>query len=127
MEPNTKGATRRLAARKYVNLFNACAGEAPSPPNCTSGSALQTLDGRVQPCVQGKGLLQSHIEISGRSCGDEYQIPAVRGHRARNRNELVLAQQLVAVALLTGAGDCRPEPVGVGKRCRIDDMHGRGV
>ena len=99
-----------------------------NPEPCfDSIEAEKALDGRVQPWVQGKGLLQSHIEISGCSCGDEYQIPAVRGHRAWNRNELVLAQQLVAVALLTGAGDCRPEPVGVGKRCRIDDMHSRGV
>ena len=81
----------------------------------------------MQPGIQGKNLLHSHIVSSGRGCGDEYQIPAVQRHRAGYHDKLVLAQKLVAVALLSSAGNSRPEPVEIRKRCRIDDMNGRGV
>ena len=52
---------------------------------------------------------------------------AVHRHSARNRNELVSAQQLIAVVLLASARNSRPEPIGIGERLRIDDMNGRGI
>jgi hypothetical protein len=52
---------------------------------------------------------------------------AVHRHSARNRNELVSAQQLIAVVLLASARNSRPQPVRIGERLRIDDMNGRGI
>jgi hypothetical protein len=72
-------------------------------------------------------LLRSHIVSARRGRGDEYQVAAVHRHSARNRDELVSAQQLIAQVLLASAGNPRPQPVRIGERLRIDDMNGRGI
>jgi hypothetical protein len=59
---------------------------------------------------------------SGRSRCHGYQIPAVRGYGAWNGDEFVCAQKLIAMGLLPGTGNSRPEPVEVWNQRRIDDM-----
>lgn len=42
--------------------------------------------------------------------------------RARDRNETMLSKQIVSEDLLSGAGNARAQPVGIGHVSRIDNM-----
>jgi hypothetical protein len=78
----------------------------------------------MQSRIQRKPLLQSHIVSSRGTRRDEYQVPAVHRNRAWNGNEFVRAQELVAVVLLSGAGNSRLQPVGIGQRLGFDNPTG---
>jgi hypothetical protein len=53
----------------------------------------------------------------------ENQVPAVRGDRARNRDEAMVAKKMIAEGLLARAYNSRSQPIGVWNVVAFDDVN----
>ena len=125
-----RGPARRAArdgrVRAMGGLLSAVLGE-------VHGSGGET---GMKPSVTGKlasRRMQSRVEREGllkiqaiETCGVtriENQVPAVSGHRARNRHEAMETKKIVAEGLLARAHSPRTQPIGVWHVVAFDDVN----
>ncbi len=88
---------------------------------------------RMQPRVEREGLLDNDFIRACCTLSVKDEVPAVLRHRARNGNEEMVGEQLIAKGLLAGAWNARNQPVRVWDfgtsdytyHCGVEDLQGR--
>lgn len=76
----------------------------------------------MQPWIEREIFLQPHRIGAHRIAGEEDQVPAMGRHRAGDRDQRVLREQIVAEGLLSGGRAGGSEPSGVGHGGGVDDV-----
>lgn len=77
----------------------------------------------MQTRVEGERFLLRVVEMVLSRRGLEDRVPTVTRNHAWNQDNAMVCQKVVAERLLTGGWDAGVEPVSIGKRVGVDDMH----